>query len=182
MATKTLLSADDLLALPDDGMRHELVCGELRTMTPSGYRHGRVTARLARLVDTHAAAQQLGDTLGAETGFRLASDPDTVRAPDVAFVSRERIAQVAPSRGFGIGAPDLVAEVVSPGDAYEEVEEKVLDWLRAGTRLVWVVNPRARTVRVHEPHGRITLLGETDALTGGEVLPGFRCQVAELFS
>ncbi|MDQ3521950.1 MAG: Uma2 family endonuclease [Gemmatimonadota bacterium] len=182
MATKILHTADDLLALPDDGMRHELVQGELRSMTPSEYEHGRITARLARLVDSHVTAHQLGDTLGAETGFRLAFNPDTVRAPAVAFVSRERVAEVAPPRGYGLGAPDLVAEVVSPNDSYEEVEEKVLDWLRAGTRLVWVVNPRARTVTIHAPGEDARMLRESDSLTGGDVLPGFVCQVAELFA
>lgn len=180
MATKTLLTADDLLALPDDGMRHELVGGELRTMTPSGYQHGRITARLARLVDSHVTTHQLGDALGAETGFRLSSNPDTVRAPDVAFVSRERLPDIAPPRGYGLGAPDLVAEVVSPGDTYGEVEEKVLDWLRAGTRLVWVVDPRTRTVAVHEASGKISIA--TEVLTGGDVLPGFECRVSELFA
>lgn len=182
MATRIPHTADELLALPDDGMRHELVGGELRTMTPSGYQHGRIAARLAGLVDSHVTAHQLGDTLGAETGFRLASNPDTVRAPDVAFVSRERVPEVAPPRGYGLGAPDLVAEVVSPNDSYEEVVEKVLDWLRAGTRLVWVVNPRTRTVAIHAPGADARMLHESDTLTGGEVLPGFACPVAELFA
>ena len=176
MATKTLLTADDLLALPDDGMRHELVEGELRTMTPAGYEHGRIAARLARIVGSFVDTQNLGD----ETGFRLVSDPDTVRAPDLAFVSRGRISQVAPVRGYGVGAPDLVAEVVSPGDTYGEVEEKVLDWLRAGTRIVWVIDPRTRTVAVHDASGNVSI--RTEALTGGDLLPGFECRVAELFA
>ena len=180
MATKTLLTADDLLALPDDGMRHELIQGELQSMAPAEYEHGRVVLRLGRIVASFIEAPGLGDALGAETGFRIGVDPDTVRAPDFAFVSRERLPEVTSPRGFGIGAPDLAAEVVSPGDSYSEVEEKVLDWLRAGTRLVWVVDPRTRTVAVHDASGNVSIL--TDVLTGGNVLPGFECRISDLFA
>ena len=151
-------------------------------MTPAGLEHGAIVMRLAGRVWQFAEANGLGVVYGAETGFRLASDPDTVRAPDLAFVSAERVTEVTPNRGFGTGAPDLAAEVVSPNDSYEEVEEKVLDWFRARTRLVWVVNPRTRTVAVHEQNGRITLLPESDTLTGGNLLPGFACQVSDLFA
>lgn len=182
MATKILHTADDLLALPDDGMRHELVKGELRSMTPAGSEHGVVAMNLATFVAPFVRTSRLGLVFTAETGFRIASEPDTVRAPDLAFVAGKRIPDSGIPKGFWPGAPDLAAEVVSPGDRYEEVEEKVLDWLRAGTRLVWVVNPRTRTVAVHEQHGNITLLTESETLTGGDVLPGFECRVAELFA
>ena len=180
MATKTLLTADDLLALPNDGLRHELVGGELRTLTPAGLEHGAIVMRLAGRVWQFVEANGLGVVYGAETGFRLASDPDTVRAPDLAFVSAERVAEVTPKHGFGTGAPDLAAEVVSPGDSYSEVEEKVLDWLRAGTRLVWVIDPRTRTVAVHGASGNASIL--TDVLTGGDVIPDFECRVPDLFA
>jgi Uma2 family endonuclease len=180
-STQTLLTAEDLLALPDDGFRHELVNGELTTMTPSGSEHGVITATLARLVDTFVSSRELGLVFGAEAGFRIGSDPDTVRAPDLAFVRRERIPESGIPKGFWPGAPDLAAEVVSPGDTYEEVEEKVAQWLGAGTLLVWVVNPRHRTVAVRASSDEVRILSETDELRGGDVLPGFTCAVAELF-
>ena len=176
-----LLTADELLALPDDGCRHELVEGELTTMTPSGSEHSAITATLARLVDTFVSNRKLGRVFGAEGGFKIASDPDTVRAPDLAFVRQERIPASGIPTGFWPGAPDLAAEVVSPGDTYEEVEEKVAMWLRAGTLLVWVINPRRRTIAVHASTERVRVLSEADDLLGGEVLPGFRCGVRELF-
>jgi Uma2 family endonuclease len=180
MSTRTQLTADELLALPDDGKRHELIEGELTTMTPAGFQHGEIVARLLRRVATVAEDRDLGVALGAETGFRLSEDPDTVRAPDVAFVSRERLPGVR-QRGYGRGAPDLVAEVVSPSDTYEEVDLKVQQWLRAGTRLVWVVNPRSRTVAVHAPGADVGVLRENDVLDGRGVLPGFSCPVSEIF-
>jgi Uma2 family endonuclease len=179
--TETLLTAEDLLALPDDGCRHELVNGEMTTMTPAGSEHGVIALRLATRVGPFVEARGLGEVFTAETGFKIASDPDTVRAPDLAFVRRERIPESGIPTGFWPGAPDLAAEVVSPGDTYEEVEEKVAQWLRAGALLVWVVNPRRRTVAVHGSAERVRILSAADDLLGGDVLPGFRCAVAELF-
>ena len=178
---RTLMTAEDLLALPDDGCRHELVEGELRTMTPSGSEHSVITATLAHLVGGFASAHHLGVVFGAEGGFRIGSDPDTVRAPDLAFVQRERIPESGIPTGFWPGAPDLAVEVVSPSDTYEEVEEKVAQWLRAGTLLVWVVNPKLRTVAVRSSAKKVRILSEADELLGGVVLPGFTCRVSELF-
>jgi Uma2 family endonuclease len=180
MSTKTLMSAEELLALPDDHMRHELIEGELTTMTPAGYEHGRVAFRVAVLLGQFLAKNPIGDAFAAETGFWIGSDPDTVRAPDLAFVSRERVPEVRAARGFGRGAPDFAVEVISPDDSYAEVDLKVEQWLRAGSRLVWVVNPRTRKVVVHAPGVIVTRAG-SDLLDGGEVLPGFSCAVAELF-
>lgn len=180
-SAQTLLTAEDLLALPDDGFRHELVNGELTTMTPAGSEHGIIAMRLATRVGPYVEARDLGEVFTAETGFKIASDPDTVRAPDLAFVRRERIPESGIPKGFWPGAPDLAAEVVSPGDTYEEVEEKVAQWLGAGTLLVWVVNPRHRTVAVRSTSDEVRILSETDELHGGDVLPGFTCSVAELF-
>jgi Uma2 family endonuclease len=179
--TQTLLTAEDLLALPDDGGRRELVNGELKTMTPSGSEHSVITATLAHLVRSFVSARGLGLVFGAEGGFKIASNPDTVRAPDLAFVRRERIPESGIPTGFWPGAPDLAAEVVSPGDTYEEVDAKVAAWLHAGAELVWVVNPRPRTVAVHSGEGEVKILSATDELTGGTVIPGFACPVAELF-
>jgi Uma2 family endonuclease len=176
-----LMTADELLLLPDDGYRHELVNGELRTMTPSGSLHGVISARLARIVAPFVDERGLGIVFGAEAGFKIASDPDTVRAPDLAFVRRDRIPESGIPISFWPGAPDLAAEVISPGDTYEEVDAKVAAWLRAGTQMVWVVNPRRRTVAVHTGSGSVEIRSEGDELSGEPVLPGFSCAAAALF-
>lgn len=178
---RTLLTAEDLLARPDDRFRHELVNGELTTTALPGAEHGVIAIHLLTRVAQHVKARGLGEMLAAGAGFQIASDPDTVRAPDLAFVRRARIPESGIPKGFWPGAPDLAAEVVSPGDTYEEVEEKVAQWLGAGTSLVWVVNPRHRTVAVRSRSDEVKILSEADELRGGDVLPGFTCAVAELF-
>jgi Uma2 family endonuclease len=179
--THTLTTADELFVMPNDGFRYELVKGELRRMPPAGGEHGAVAVSITLAVAQFVKAQGLGVVFGAETGFKIAAEPDTVRAPDLAFVRRERIPEGGIPRGFWPGAPDLAVEVISPGDTYTEVEEKVHDWLNAGTRMVLVLNPRTRTVTVYTSHTDVVRLTESDLLDGGEVLPGFTCRVAELF-
>ena len=180
--TPTLATADELFMMPDDGFRYELVKGEVRRMPPAGSEHGAVFMNIGTPLDQFVKTHSLGIVFGAETGFKIASDPDTVRAPDLAFISRERIPAEGIPRGFWPGAPDLAVEVISPGDTYTEVEEKVSDWLSAGTRMVLVLNPRTRMVTVYTSHAKAVRLTEADTLTGGEVLPGFSCQVAALFA
>jgi Uma2 family endonuclease len=179
--THTLTTADELFAMPDDGFRYELVKGELRRMPPAGSEHGAVIMNIGTPIDQFVKAHGLGVVFGAETGFKITSDPDTVRAPDLAFVRRERIQPAGIPREYWPGAPDLAVEVVSPGDTYTEVEEKVHDWLNAGTRMVLVLNPRTRTVAIYTSHPNVVRLTESDVLDGGELLPGFTCRVAELF-
>ena len=167
--------------MPDDGFRYELVKGELRKMAPAGSEHGdlamRVGWRLAQYVETH----RLGKAFAAETGFHLFWNPDTVRAPDVAFVSQQRIEEVGPVTGYWPGAPDMAVEVISPGDTYTEVQDKVLTWLDAGTRMVVVINPRRRTVTVYRSRSDITILTEEDTLDGQDVVPGWAVPIKELF-
>jgi Uma2 family endonuclease len=179
--TPTLTTADQLFMMPDDGFRYELVRGKIRHMPPAGSEHGAVIMNIGTPLDQFVKGNSLGVIFGAETGFKIASEPDTVRAPDLAFVRRERIPGEGIPRGFWPGAPDLAVEVVSPGDTYTEVEEKVLDWLNAGTRIVLVLNPHTRTVAAHTSHTDVVRLTESDTLDGREVLPGFTCGVAELF-
>ncbi|MCV2488238.1 Uma2 family endonuclease [Geodermatophilus sp. YIM 151500] len=174
------VTAAQLIDLPDDGLRHELVEGTLRTMTPAGGEHGRIGARLLIRVGVFVEAQQLGEVFTAETGFWLARDPDTVRAPDVAFVRADRVPD-ARVPGFVPLAPDLVAEVVSPTDRAVEVAGKALSWLDAGVRLVWVVDPENRTVTVHRPDGASVLRAQ-DVLHGEDVLPGFALPLRELWT
>ena len=174
-------TANELFEMPHDGFRYELVRGELRKMSPAGGEHGAIAANAILLIYQHVRANSLGVCFGAETGFKIASDPDTVRAPDVAFVSRERIPEEGIPKKFWPGAPDLAVEVLSPGDTYNEVEEKVEDWLAAGARAVWVVNPKRRAVSVYRPATGVTRLSGADELDGGDVVPGFRCKVSEFF-
>lgn len=176
-----LMTADELLRLPDDGQRHELVRGELRTMPPAGFRHGNVAMRCSNPLSTYVWAHRLGSVVVGDVGFRLASDPDIIRAPDVAFVRQDRLDEQGEVGGFWPGAPDLAIEVISPNDRYVEVEEKVTEWLAAGTRLVFVVNPRQRTVAIHRPGQAVRILTEQDSLDGEEVIPGWTMPVRDLF-
>lgn len=180
--TAQLLTAEDLEKLPADGMRHELVKGELRTMPPSGGEHGYTVVNLTVPLGQHARRQGLGAVCGAETGFVIAHDPDTVRAPDIAFVRKAAIPASGLPKGFWQGAPDLAVEVVSPGDTLVEVEEKVHEWLQAGTSRVWVVNPRQQTVHVYRSPTDVMILTVNDVLDGEGVVPGFTIPVREIFA
>ncbi len=168
--------------MPDDGHRYELVAGELRKMTPAGWRHGTVAGHLHALLGPHVIAEGLGQVLGADPGFLLARDPDTVRAPDIAFIRKERLEGDLPEEAFWPGSPDLAVEVVSPGDTTGEVDEKVGSWLEGGARMVWLVNPKWRSVTVYRSATDIRTLTENDELDGGDVVPGFRCRVGEIFA
>lgn len=180
-------TVDELLALPDDGCRYELVDGRLVRMPPPGGGHGVVAGALIAALGTWVLPRRLGRVLAAETGFQLG--PGTVLAPDVAFV---RAARVPPPDSpdwerFWPLAPDLVAEIASPGQTHAEMEAKVRAWLAAGVRLVWVAWPRRRQVDVWQPDTQGTAqqmatLGPGDALDGLNVLPGFTYPVADLFA
>ena len=182
MTTVQTITADELLQRPDDGFRYELVEGELVKMAPAGREHGVLAMRIGWRLAQHVEANDLGEVLAAETGFKLASDPDTVRAPDVAFVRQERVAEAGDARGFWPGAPDLAVEVVSPGDTYTEVEDKVLDWLDSGTLMVAVVNPRQRTVTIYRSRTDIVILTQNDILDCKDVVPGWSLPIQELFA
>ncbi|HEX5054853.1 MAG TPA: Uma2 family endonuclease, partial [Planctomycetota bacterium] len=160
--------------------RHELVRGELRRMSPAGYWHGGVGMRLAERLARHVRENRLGLVFLAETGFVLARNPDTVRAPDAAFVRRERLPDPF-TAGYFPGPPDLAVEVVSPSDTFTQVHEKALCWLEHGTRLVWVVDPAGRRVTVHGSAHDVRVLGDDEQLTGDDVVPGFALAVRELW-
>jgi Uma2 family endonuclease len=182
MSTATeLLTADELMRKRHDGYRYELVKGELIKEPPAGNILGKRAMRLGWRLARHVESNDLGVVFAAETGFRLATDPDTVRAPDVAFVTRTRIEEAGEFEGFWPGAPDLAIEVISPGDSYTEVEEKVQEYLNAEARAVWVVDPRRRTITVYRSLNEITILTENDELDGEDIIPGFSCRVAEVF-
>ena len=180
--TRMLMTADQLAALPDDGQRHELVAGELRTMPPSGAEHGGIAMDVGASLAQHVRAHGLGRVFAAETGFLLTTNPDTVRAPDAAFVRRERAEAVGNVTGYWPGAPDLAVEIISPNDLYTEVEEKVATWLAHGARMVIVVNPRHRTVAVHRSPTDVRHLTIGDTLDAEDVLAGWTVPVWELFA
>jgi Uma2 family endonuclease len=182
MSTATqLMTADDLWQLPKDGMRHELVKGVLHAMPPAGFEHGAVGINLTLPLGAHVKAHGLGVVVAAETGFLIATNPDTVRAPDIGFVRQDRIQATGIPRKYWPGAPDLAVEVVSPSDTVFEVDDKVQEWLGAGAGLVWVVNPRRRTVTVHQQTGAPIILTVNDVLDGQQVVPGFSIRVADIF-
>jgi Uma2 family endonuclease len=176
------VTAEDLLKMPDDGFRYELVKGELRRMAPAGHEHGRVAVRFTWRLAQHVEANNLGAVYAAETGFLIATNPDTVRAPDVAYVSRKRLEEAGKVEGYWPGAPGLAVEVVSPGDTYTEVEEKAMEWLEAGALMVLALNPRKRTVTRYRSLRDITILDEDAILDISEVVPGFKITVKEIFN
>jgi Uma2 family endonuclease len=182
MSTTALFTADQLLHMPDDGYRYELIAGELRKMSPAGWKHGLIAGRLHGWLARHVEERKLGAVFEGETGFLLARDPDTVRAPDIAFVRRDRFLAEEPAEAFWPGAPDLAVEVISPGDTIHEVDDKVRAWLDAGARMVWVVNPKWRSVTVYRSADRVTILTENDGLSGEDVVDGFRCILRDLFA
>lgn len=182
MSTLTRMTADELWQLPQDGMRHELVRGQLTTMPPAGFEHGAVGFNLALPLGQHVKAHNLGLIVAAETGFFLAKGPDTVRAPDIAFVRRERVEATGLPKRYWPGAPDLAVEVVSPQDTVYDVDDKVQEWLDGGAALVWVVNPRRRNVTVYRPGVAPVILSGDDRLEGGEVIGGFAIRVADIFA
>ena len=180
MATvERVTTAEQLLHATGLG-RCELIRGELIMMSPAGSRHGAIAAAMAAILRNFVMPQHLGVVMGAETGFKIASNPDTVRAPDAAFVRAERIAGDLP-QGFFPGAPDLAVEVLSPDDRASEVLAKVADWLAAGCRMVWVVDQKSRAVAVYHGSGRSVTLKAADTLTGDDLLPEFQVSVGSIF-
>jgi Uma2 family endonuclease len=182
LATK-LMTAEELLQLPRGrGKRYELVKGELITRAPAGGEHGRMAMDLGYFLNDFVRKNQLGVVFAAETGFIIRRNPDTVRAPDAAFVSHQRLKKHGlPTIGYYPCAPDLVVEVLSPNDGDDEVATKTNEWFEGGARMVWVVNPKRKTVAVFTtPHDAKELTID-DTLGGDPVLPGFTLPLKEIF-
>lgn len=177
-----LWTAEEFARLPDDGMRHELVRGALRTMPLAGAPHGLVVTRFTILLGRHIEEHDLGVLFSPDTGIHLFRDPDTVRAPDICFLSKARIPPDGIRRGFLRTAPDLAVEVLSPDDTVFEIEAKIEDYFAAGSRLVWVINPKTRTATVYRPGAKPYVLATHESLDGEDVLPGFSCRVEEIFT
>lgn len=185
-ADTKLMTADELDAFPTYGpggdRRYELIRGELKVMSPTKPLHGIVCARIAAHLFNFMEEHALGEVFGAETGFLVESDPDSLVGADAAFVSNERLAAVERFDKFFLFAPDLAVEVLSPSNTAQEMDEKVALYFAAGSRLVWVVNPKRRTVAVYASPFDVRILGEQGALDGGDVLPGFRLDLSKLFA
>jgi Uma2 family endonuclease len=179
VATKAI-TAEELEAMGDIG-RCELIRGEIVHMTPAGAEHGDVGGEAFHWVKAFVKEHRLGKVYSADTGFVIARDPDTVRAPDVAFVRAQRIPP-HPVRGFFPGAPDLAVEVVSPSDRLSEVAAKVDEWLSAGTQSVWVVDPANRSVEVYRQGNQVLRYRAGDELRDEPALPGFAMKIADLFA
>ncbi len=174
MSSPTLVTAEQLLAVSIPGKRVELVRGALLVREPAGLRQGRVVAALSRRLMDHVEANGLGQVYAGDTGFTLARSPDTVRAPDIAFIRRDRVPDPEPP-GYPDLAPDLAVEVLSPRTRPGETLAKVADWLSGGTSLVWVIDPERRQARVYRQDGAEALVPGSEALSGEELLPGFSC-------
>src|SRR5216117_1146630 len=174
-----LITADELLRTPIPDKRVELVRGVLEVREPAGSTHGLVAMSLGVELAAYAKRTGAGGVFAAETGFKLATNPDTVRAPDVGFVTQDRMLP-AGTIGYPALAPDLVVEVLSPDDRPGEVLAKVADWLSAGTRLVWVIDPARHAARVYRADGSESLAAQDGMLDGEDVVPGFVCRLSEV--
>ena len=180
MTTKAgLVTADELLAMPDDGMQRELIRGVLTEDMPPGDEHGVLVIRIGRLFANYCEENDYGDVRGGDAGFMLERNPDTVRGPDVAWVSPDRLP--SPVIGFAELAPDLVVEVKSPSNSNREMTDRAMMWLSHGTRMSIVADPRPVTLTVYRPGGPPQVLGESDTFDGGDVLPGFTAPVWSFF-
>ena len=178
MATTTqLMTAEELIKLEGPN-RHELIKGELLTMPPPKYEHGRVCANLTIILGQHVKANNLGDVC-TEAGYKLESNPDTVLGPDVSFVAEQNI-RFRPD-GYRLGPPDLAVEVLSPGDRRGRIDRKTALWLSFGAKSVWLVDPKHRTVEVVRAAGDRKVFHESDELTD-DTVPGLTVAVSEIFN
>ena len=182
--TKTdvrLLTADDLLRLYSEGIRGELIRGELHEKMSTGGEHGETVMILGAALINFARPSRLGRIAGSDSGVLLERDPDTVREPDLAFFSADTIPVGLRVPGYYEAIPDIVGEVVSPSDTAREIDDKARMWLSYGVPLVWVIYPNTRTVAVYTQDGGVTVLDDEGVLDGGDVLPGFTCNIADIF-
>jgi Uma2 family endonuclease len=180
--TEKLLTAEEFEALPDDGKRYELIDGELREMAPTVNWHGEVESNLVIRLGGHVQTHGLGRVSCGEVLFIVRRDPDRVRAADIAFILQERVPPLEARQHIMEVIPDLVVEILSKSETIEEVNDRIDDWLGAGVRMLWIVDPYRRTVTIFRPGHDPTLVGEHGILEGDSVVSGFRCPVAELFA
>lgn len=176
-----LLTAHDLMRLYSKGVRGELIGGVLHKTISTGVNHGTIVVKLVLLLGAFIIPNRLGSLMASDVGIWLERDPDTVREPDIAYISAGRMPIEKDVPGYSEVVPDLIVEVASPSDSLREVREKALMWLDHGAALVWVALPDDRAVDVYRPDGSVVTLTEEDTLDGGKALPGFTCRVSEIF-
>jgi len=176
------MTAAEVAELPRGRERYELVRGELRTMPPTGRDHGFVESAIFRLLANFVAEHDLGFVTPGDCGYLISRNPDTVRAPDVGFISTARAHEVASQEHYWSLAPDLAVEVLSPSDTTYDVDEKLQDWLTAGSLAVWIVNPRQRTILVYRPASNPVIYRAGEVLAAGDVVPGFQFPVNDAFA
>ena len=176
-----LLTAHDLMRLYCEGVRGELIRGVFHETMATGVNHGTIVVKLVLLLGAFIMPNRLGKLMASDVGIWLERDPDTVREPDIAFISTERMPIDEDVPGYSEVVPDLVVEVASPSDSLREVREKALLWLDHGVALVWVTLPEDQAVEVYSPDGSVVTLTEDDTLDGGKALPGFSCRVGEIY-
>ncbi|MBX3425147.1 MAG: Uma2 family endonuclease [Pirellulales bacterium] len=182
MSTVALVTAEELLERYASQQRCELIAGEVVVMSPAGHNHGFVVSNIHIAFGGYARSGRLGRTFGAETGFLVERDPDTVRAPDLAFIAKENLPQRIPESAFWPGAPDFVVEVLSPEDRTAAVDKKIRTWLASGTRLVWVVDPELETVTIYRSPTDVSILARDGRIAGRDSIAGFECNVSEFFA
>jgi Uma2 family endonuclease len=180
MSTTQLMTIEEFAKIDEPG-RFDLIRGELICMSPASTRHGIIGSRISTALVMFVVPQQLGEIPTSDTGYVLRDDPPVVVCPDAAYIRADRVPPDEELDGFFHGAPDIAVEVVSPSDRMSDVSAKVDEYILAGTPLVWIVEPRRRAVTIYRPDGSIRVLREDDELDGGEVLPGFRLKVADIF-
>jgi Uma2 family endonuclease len=177
----TRVTAEQLLARSAELGRCELIDGEIHRMSPAGAYHGNIVLEISGHLHAYLQKNELGALFGAETGFIVRRNLDTVRAPDVMFLSAARIPDGGIPDGYLPVAPDLAVEIISPNDTFPEVSAKAEEYLAAGVKIVWVVEPRAKRAYIFRPGRDISRAGESDALSGEDVLPGFSLPLGRLF-
>ena len=181
MSTSTAtMTAAELLDLPRGQYRYELINGELKTMSPSSHDHGRIAMRIGASLAEFVWRNKLGEAYAAETGFLLATRPDTVLAPDAAFISENRAHEGRNKKGFWVGPPDLAVEVLSPSETGPMERRKAGDWLRFGAKQVWIVNPTKGTVTIHRSSGESTTFTTDETIEADDLLPGYRIAVRDI--
>lgn len=182
IAKPILLTAAEFAARPEpaDGSKEELVRGEVVTMPPPGFTHGIVQLNIGYLLKAYLKGNRIGRAT-VESGLVTEQEPDSVRGPDVAYWSYERVPAGESPAVYPDVAADIVAEVLSPGNSRKKLAAKIREYFASGVRLVWVVDPDGMTVTVYTRPGDGTVLWSDATLTAGDVLPGFSCPVASLF-
>ena len=180
-AKNKLLTAEDLLRLHSQGVKGELIRGVLHETVSVGEEHGHIAGIFITFLNIHIRPKRLGRTGGTDVGVKIQRDPDTVREPDVYYVSAERLPLDVRVQGYLEVVPELVVEIVSPSDSDADVREKIAMWLELGVSMALEVRPASRSIAVHRPGAPVVTLTGDDALDGGDVLPGFTLPLSEIF-